>query len=57
MAINTNCPCTTGRASATHEGMPRAAPTMGRITCVIASSRARIRAKLPSSGIMMVNVI
>ena len=39
---------------AIHEVMPRAAPIMGNVPCVNASNSARISAKLPISGIIII---
>ena len=50
---NTNCPCTTGLASAIHDGILRAAPIIGSVPWIEAKSSARIREKLPISGIMI----
>jgi hypothetical protein len=45
IAMNRNCPCATGRASAIHEGMRRAAPAIGSVPWTIASRNARINAR------------
>src|ERR1022692_212175 len=52
ITTNTNCPATAGRATLIQSDLPRHAPPKPKNACARLSTKAKVRANTPSSGVI-----